>query len=69
MGEWQPIETYKGKKRGQFAVFYLPQSEAGRMTLSALVTADGPNYGRRRATHWMPLPPPPATGKPEQVTG
>jgi hypothetical protein len=62
MSEWQPIETYKSKKRGQFAVFYFPQIESGRMTLGALVTGDGPNYGMRRATHWMPLPAAPMQG-------
>lgn len=53
--EWQPIETHKGKKREELAVFYVPASQSGRTTLRPLVTGEGPNYGMRRATHWMPL--------------
>ena len=56
---WQPIETYKGKPRGGHAVFYFPEVPSGRMTLGALTNSEGPHYGMRQATHWMPLPDPP----------
>lgn len=54
--DWQPIDTFKGRRRGQFAAFYFPEANTGRLVLGHLVSTGGPVYGKRRATHWLPLP-------------
>lgn len=73
MGDWQPIETAPHDEvvllywRDWSGVEYM---EATRFSTGERLPNGFSNYSQHGwATHWMPLPPPPATGKPEQVTG
>jgi hypothetical protein len=71
MSNWQPIET--APKDGTRVVLYLPEfAEEYRIAFWARSWGEWQTipglYSCRSASHWMPLPPPPATakGRPER---
>lgn len=58
VGQWQPIET--APSAGEYLVFqpHVPHPRDRQLGLKERVTL-ARDAGRRKSTHWMPLPPPP----------
>lgn len=63
MADWQPIETAPSEDD----VFLAWDGETIHMARMFGDVVFSDTDGEISASHWMPLPPPPATGKPEQV--
>lgn len=63
--DWQPIETMPTEQRGPFLVYWRKSLMggatidlvAGRREYDEII-----GFGEPPATHWMPVPDPPATG-------
>lgn len=67
MSEWQPIETFDF--RPDQVLIYNAESDSAvvadwepypKIPPWRWMTLDGPTYHRDFASHWTPLPPPPA---------
>lgn len=62
MSQWQPIET---APHGEYVLLFEPRVPRKTIdTPARMIVERWPTHYPRKASHWMPLPAPPAETKP-----